>query len=67
MIRLDPLTASPLPANPAPPPTVPAWALAGSGAASDADAAFQAGAEVSAEEQQSHIGWAFRASLRVGL
>ena len=31
------------------------------------NSAFQAGAEVSAEEQQSHIGWAFRASLRVGL
>lgn len=31
------------------------------------NAAFQVGAEVSAEEQQSRIGWAFRASLRVGL
>ncbi|TPI10338.1 DUF1403 family protein [Mesorhizobium sp. B4-1-3] len=39
MIRLDPATA-----NPAPPPTIPAWALANAGAPSDADAAFQAGA-----------------------
>ncbi|KAA3442012.1 hypothetical protein C7I87_32365 [Mesorhizobium sp. SARCC-RB16n] len=39
MIRLDPATA-----NPAAPPTVPAWALAAGGASSDADAAFQAGA-----------------------
>ncbi|MBY4636818.1 autotransporter domain-containing protein [Sphingopyxis sp. XHP0097] len=31
------------------------------------NSAFQVGAEVSAEEQQSHVGWAFRASLRVGL
>ncbi|MBL0915272.1 MAG: autotransporter domain-containing protein, partial [Sphingopyxis sp.] len=31
------------------------------------NSAFQVGGEVSAEEQQSHIGWAFRASLRVGL
>ena len=31
------------------------------------NAAFQVAGEVSAEEQQSHIGWAFRASLRVGL
>jgi hypothetical protein len=28
---------------------------------------FQVGGELSAEEQQSHIGWAFRASLKVGL
>ncbi|RWD51779.1 MAG: DUF1403 family protein [Mesorhizobium sp.] len=39
MIRLDPATASS-----AAPPTVPAWALAGGGSATDADAAFQAGA-----------------------
>lgn len=38
MIRLDPATAS------SAPPTVPAWALAAGGGASDADAAFQAGA-----------------------
>ncbi|RWF10394.1 MAG: DUF1403 family protein, partial [Mesorhizobium sp.] len=44
MIRLDPLTANPLPANPAAPPTVPAWALATGGGANDGDAAFQAGA-----------------------
>ena len=31
------------------------------------NSAFQVGGELSAEEQQSHIGWAFRASLRVGL
>ncbi len=31
------------------------------------NSAFQVGAELSAEEQQSHFGWAFRASLRVGL
>ena len=31
------------------------------------NSAFQVAGEVSAEEQQSHIGWAFRASLRVGL
>ncbi|TGR23137.1 MULTISPECIES: DUF1403 family protein [unclassified Mesorhizobium] len=43
MIRLDPATASP-----APPPTVPAWALATGGAPSDADAAFRAGAALSA-------------------
>ncbi len=40
MIRLDPATASPA----APPPTVPAWALANAGAPSDAEAAFRAGA-----------------------
>lgn len=44
MIRLDPLTANPLPASPAAPPTVPAWALAAGGGPSDADAAFRAGA-----------------------
>ncbi|CDX57719.1 conserved hypothetical protein [Mesorhizobium plurifarium] len=44
MIRLDPLTASPLPASPAAPPTVPAWALAPARDASNADVAFQAGA-----------------------
>ncbi|NIJ36912.1 hypothetical protein FHR22_001596 [Sphingopyxis panaciterrae] len=31
------------------------------------NSAFQVGGEFSAEEQQSHMGWAFRASLRVGL
>lgn len=31
------------------------------------NSAFQVAGEVSAEEQQSHFGWAFRASLRVGL
>ncbi|MBB6424519.1 autotransporter domain-containing protein [Sphingopyxis sp. JAI128] len=31
------------------------------------NSAFQVAGEVSAEEQQSHVGWAFRASLRVGL
>lgn len=31
------------------------------------NSAFQVAGEMSAEEQQSHIGWAFRASLRVGL
>ena len=31
------------------------------------NSAFQVAGEVSAEEQQSHIGWAFRASLRIGL
>ncbi|PKQ00981.1 MAG: autotransporter domain-containing protein [Alphaproteobacteria bacterium HGW-Alphaproteobacteria-13] len=31
------------------------------------NSAFQVAGEISAEEQQSHIGWAFRASLRVGL
>lgn len=31
------------------------------------NSAFQVAGEVSAEEQQSHIGWAFRASVRVGL
>ncbi|MBZ9764791.1 DUF1403 family protein [Mesorhizobium sp. CA8] len=44
MIRLDPLTASPLPANPAAPPAVPAWALANYGASNDIDAAFRVGA-----------------------
>lgn len=31
------------------------------------NSAFQVGGEVSAEEQQSHMGWSVRASLRVGL
>lgn len=31
------------------------------------NSAFQVAGEVSAEEQQNHIGWAIRASLRVGL
>ncbi|MDX8449636.1 DUF1403 family protein [Mesorhizobium captivum] len=49
MIRLDAATANPLPANSAAPPTVPAWALAGSGAPNnDADAGFQAGAALGA-------------------
>ncbi|TIR88098.1 DUF1403 family protein, partial [Mesorhizobium sp.] len=39
MIRLDPATA-----NPAPPPTVPAWALAADGAMHNAGAAFRVGA-----------------------
>ncbi|MCA0048276.1 DUF1403 family protein [Mesorhizobium sp. B283B1A] len=63
MIRLDPATASP-----APPPTVPAWALA-TGASSDADAAFQAGAAVTtldtlARAQASWAGaWRQRLAL----
>ncbi|RTM10122.1 MAG: DUF1403 family protein [Hyphomicrobiales bacterium] len=44
MIRIDPATASPS----APPPTVPAWALANAGAPSDAEAAFRAGAALGA-------------------
>ncbi|TIW10991.1 MAG: DUF1403 family protein, partial [Mesorhizobium sp.] len=48
MIRLDPLTANLLPASPAAPSTVPAWALADGGALHDADAAFQAGAALGA-------------------
>ena len=31
------------------------------------NSAFQVAGEMSAEEQQSHVGWAFRASLRIGL
>jgi len=31
------------------------------------NSAFQIGGEISAEEQQSHMAWTFRASLRVGL
>ncbi len=31
------------------------------------NSAFQVGGELSAEEQQSHVAWAFRASLKVGL
>ncbi|MBA3940609.1 MAG: autotransporter domain-containing protein [Sphingopyxis sp.] len=31
------------------------------------NSAFQVGGELSAEEQQSHMAWAFRATLRVGL
>lgn len=31
------------------------------------NSAFQVGGELSAEEQQGHMAWAFRASLRVGL
>ncbi|TKB06226.1 MAG: DUF1403 family protein, partial [Mesorhizobium sp.] len=48
MIRLDPLTANPLPASPTAQPTVPAWALADGGALHEADAAFQAGAALGA-------------------
>ncbi|MFD2051876.1 DUF1403 family protein [Mesorhizobium calcicola] len=44
MIRLDPHNTSSLPASPAAPPTVPAWALTDAGAPSDADAAYRAGA-----------------------
>ncbi|TIV61911.1 DUF1403 family protein, partial [Mesorhizobium sp.] len=47
MIRLDPLTAPPLPASPTPQPTIPAWALTDGRAMHDADAAFQAGAALS--------------------
>ncbi|RWG94143.1 MAG: DUF1403 family protein, partial [Mesorhizobium sp.] len=43
MIRLDPATASS-----AALPTVPAWALAAGGGASDADVAFEAGAALGA-------------------
>ncbi|MER8843116.1 DUF1403 family protein [Mesorhizobium sp. M0913] len=65
MIRLHPATASP-----APPPTVPAWALAAGGALSDADAAFQAGAALAALDtlaraQASWAGaWRQRLALR---
>lgn len=31
------------------------------------NSAFQVGGELSAEEQQSHVAWSFRASLKVGL
>ena len=31
------------------------------------NSAFQIGGELSAEEQQSHMAWSFRASLKVGL
>ncbi|MBZ9810936.1 MULTISPECIES: DUF1403 family protein [unclassified Mesorhizobium] len=64
MIRLDPATASP-----APPPTVPAWAL-GTRASSDADAAFQAGAALAsldtlARAQPAWAGaWRQRLALR---
>ncbi|MER9977749.1 DUF1403 family protein [Mesorhizobium sp. M0085] len=65
MIRLDPATA-----NPALPPTVPAWALATGGAPSDADAAFQAGAALASRDtlaraQASWAGaWRQRLALR---
>ncbi|PBB90299.1 hypothetical protein CK215_23265 [Mesorhizobium sp. WSM3864] len=54
MIRLDPATA-----NPAPPPTIPAWALTAHGP-SDADAAFQAGAALAALDgfAQAQPAWA---------
>ncbi|RWA81169.1 DUF1403 family protein [Mesorhizobium sp.] len=64
MIRLDPPTASQ-----APPPIMPAWALA-TGTLSDTDAAFQAGVAVStldtlARAQASWIGaWRQRLALR---
>ncbi|TPJ12256.1 DUF1403 family protein [Mesorhizobium sp. B2-7-3] len=55
MIRLDPTTASPTA-----PRAVPAWALAAGGAPSDADAAFQAGAALSALDSlaQAQPAWA---------
>ncbi|TGQ46960.1 DUF1403 family protein [Mesorhizobium sp. M00.F.Ca.ET.216.01.1.1] len=57
MIRLDLAAASPAPTAP---PTVPVWALAGGGASSDADAAFQAGAALAALDglARAHTGWA---------
>lgn len=67
MIRLDPATASPAPSVP---PTVPAWALAAGRAPSDADAAFQAGAALSALDslargQADWAGaWRHRLALR---
>ncbi|PTE06492.1 DUF1403 family protein [Mesorhizobium helmanticense] len=67
MIRLDPATASPAPNVP---PTVPAWALAAGRAPSDADAAFQAGAALSALDslargQPAWAGaWRHRLALR---
>ncbi|RWA58068.1 DUF1403 family protein [Mesorhizobium sp.] len=70
MIRLDPLTANPLSASSAP-PTVPAWALAGSGALNnDVDAAFRAGAALGtldtlARAQPAWAGaWRQRLALR---
>ncbi|RWB51051.1 DUF1403 family protein [Mesorhizobium sp.] len=70
MIRLDPLTANPLPASSAP-PTVPAWALASGGALNnDADAAFQAGAALAsldtlARAQPAWVGaWRQRLALK---
>ncbi|MDG4882014.1 DUF1403 family protein [Mesorhizobium sp. WSM4884] len=65
MIRLDPATA-----NPAPPPTVPAWALTAGGAPHDADAAFRAGAALGAVDtiaraQPAWVGaWRQRLALR---
>ena len=65
MIRLDRATASP-----APPPTVPAWALTSARDASDAAAAFQAGAALGALDtlaraQASWAGaWRQRLALR---
>lgn len=55
MIRLDPATA-----NPAPPPTVPAWALAADRAMHDADAAFRAGAALGALDTlaRAQASWA---------
>ncbi|RWC00366.1 MAG: DUF1403 family protein [Mesorhizobium sp.] len=70
MIRLDPLTANPLPANSAAPPTVPGWALASAGAPSDGDAAFRAGAALAsldtlARAQPAWTGaWRQRLALR---
>ncbi|RVD32235.1 DUF1403 family protein, partial [Mesorhizobium sp. M4A.F.Ca.ET.020.02.1.1] len=65
MIRLDPATA-----NPAPPPAVPAWALAADGVLHDADAAFRAGAALAsldslARAQPAWAGaWRQRLALR---
>ncbi|MEI9402701.1 DUF1403 family protein [Mesorhizobium argentiipisi] len=64
MIRLDPATASP-----AAPPTVPAWALAGGGSATDADAAFQAGAALASLDPlaRAQPGWSGAWSQRLAL
>ena len=70
MIRLDPLTASPLPASPVAPPAVPAWALVPGRDTSDTDAAFQAGAALAsldslARAQPAWAGaWRQRLALR---
>ncbi|CDX39614.1 hypothetical protein MPLDJ20_260062 [Mesorhizobium plurifarium] len=55
MIRLDPVTA-----NPAAPPTVPAWALTADCAMHDADAAFRAGAALGALDglARAQASWA---------
>ncbi|WP_095204742.1 DUF1403 family protein [Mesorhizobium carmichaelinearum] len=70
MIRLDPHNTSPLPASPAAPPTVPAWALASGGAPSDAGAAYQAGAALGTLDSLAHAqaswagAWRQRLALR---